>query len=104
MLLSAIGCAAPENFLGIPSDFANAVGIYTVGGHMSLEKEFIRDGKRRIIGSVTSGFSDESAVVRDEDNKLSGRTSERYDTTRDDHGNLVSINSADPGLLIRSRK
>ena len=35
---------------------------------MSLEKEFIRNGKRRIIGSVTSGFSDESAVVRDEDN------------------------------------
>jgi hypothetical protein len=59
---------------------------------------------RRIIGSVTSGFSDESAVVRDEDNKLSGRTSERYDTTRDDHGNLVSINSADPGLLLGKRK
>ena len=104
MLLSAIGCATPENFLGIPSDFANAVGIYTAGGYMSLEKEFIRDGKRRIIGSVTSGFSDKSAVVRDEDNKLSGRTSERYDTTRDDHGNLVSINSADPGLLIGKRK
>ena len=62
------------------------------------------DGKRRIIGSVTSGFSDESAVVRDEDNKLSGRTSERYDTTRDDHGNLVSINTADPGLLIGRKK
>ena len=104
MLLSAIACAAPENFLGIPSDFANRVGIYTAGGHMSLQKEFIRDGKRRIIGSVTSGFSDESAVVRDEDNKLSGRTSERYDTTRDDHGNLVSINSADPGLLLGKRK
>ena len=71
---------------------------------MSLQKEFIRDGKRRIIGSVTSGFSDESAVVRDEDNKLSGRTSERYDTTRDDHGNLVSINTADPGLLIGRKK
>ncbi|MGA9864447.1 MAG: hypothetical protein WBQ19_20225 [Terriglobales bacterium] len=71
---------------------------------MSLQKEFIRDGKRRIIGSVTSGFSDESAVVRDEDNKLSGRTSERYDTTRDGHGNLVSINSADPGLLIGRKK
>ena len=55
---------------------------------MSLEKEFIRDGKRQIIGSVTTGFSDESAVVRDEDNKLSGRTSERYDTTRDGHGKL----------------
>ena len=71
---------------------------------MSLEKEFIRDGKRRIIGSVTSGFSDESAVVRDEDNKLSGRTSERYDTTRDGHGSLVSINSADAGLLLGKRK
>jgi len=67
---------------------------------MSLEKEYVRDGRRQIIGSVTSGFSDTSAVVRDEDNKLSGRTSERYDTTRDDHGNLVSINSPDPGLLI----
>jgi hypothetical protein len=71
---------------------------------MSLEKEFIRDGKRRIIGSVTSGFSDTSAVVRDEDNKLSGRTSERYDTTRDDHGNLVSIDHADAGLLLGKRK
>ena len=71
---------------------------------MSLKKEYVRDGKRQIIGSVTSGFSDESAVVRDEDNKLSGRTSERYDTTRDGHGNLVSINSADPGLLIGKRK
>jgi hypothetical protein len=71
---------------------------------MSLSKKYVRDGKRQIIGSVTSGFSDESAVVRDEDNKLSGRTSERYDTTRDGHGNLVSINSADPGLLIGKRK
>jgi hypothetical protein len=71
---------------------------------MSLEKEFIRDGKRRIIGSVTSGFSDESAVVRDGANEIVGRTSGRYDTTRDDHGNLVSINSADPGLLLGRRK
>jgi hypothetical protein len=39
---------------------------------MSLEKEFIRDGKRRIIGSVTSGFSDESAVRPRRDN-ISGR-------------------------------
>jgi len=69
-----------------------------------LEKEYVRDGKRRIIGSVTSGFSDESATVRDEDNNLSGRTSERYDTTRDDHGKLVSINTADPGLLIGRKK
>ena len=65
---------------------------------MSLKKEYVRDGKRQIIGSVTSGFSDESAIVRDGD-KLSGRTSERYDTTRDDHGN-----HADAGLLLGKRK
>ena len=71
---------------------------------MSLNKKYVRDGKRQIIGSVTSGFSDESAVVRDEDNKISGRTSERYDTTRDDHGNLVSIDQPDAGLLLGKRK
>jgi hypothetical protein len=71
---------------------------------MSLEKKYIRDGKQRIIGSVTSGFSDTSAVVRDEDNKITGRSNERFHTTRDGHGNLVSINSADPGLLIGKRK
>jgi hypothetical protein len=70
---------------------------------MSLEKEYIRDGKKRIIGSVTSGFSDTSAVVRDEKNEITGRTSERFHTTRDGHGNLVSINSPDPGLLIRKK-
>jgi hypothetical protein len=71
---------------------------------MALTKQYVRDGKRQIIGSVISGFSDESAVVRDGDNKMSGRTSERYDTTRDDHGKLVSINTADAGLLIGKRK
>ena len=71
---------------------------------MSLTKEYVRDGKRQIIGSVTSGFSDESAVVRGGDNELSGRTSERYDTTRDDHGNLVSIDHPDAGLLLGKRK
>ena len=71
---------------------------------MSLEKEYIRDGKKRIIGSVTSGFSDTSAVVRDEKNEITGRTSERFHTARDGRGNLVSINSPDPGLLIGKRK
>lgn len=71
---------------------------------MSLTKQYVRDGKRRIIGSVTSGFSDTSAVVRDEDNTVSGRTSERFHTTRDEHGNLVSINSPEPGLLIGRKK
>jgi len=71
---------------------------------MSLKKEYVRDGKRRIIGSITTGFSDTSAVVRNEDNEIVGRTSERYDTTRDGHGNLISINSPDPGLLLGRRK
>jgi YD repeat-containing protein len=71
---------------------------------MSLEKKYIRDGKHRVIGSVTTGFSDESSVVRDDQNQIAGRTSERFHTTRDEHGNLVSINSADPGLLINRKK
>ena len=71
---------------------------------MSLKKKYIRDGKRRIIGSVTTGFSDESSVVRDDQNQFAGRTSDRFDTTRDDHGNLVSINTSDPGLLINKKK
>ena len=71
---------------------------------MSLKKEYVRDGRRRIIGSVTSGYSDESAVVRGEGNEITGRTSERFHTTRDGHGNLVSTNTADPGLVINRKK
>lgn len=71
---------------------------------MSLKKEYVRDGKRRVIGSVTTGFSDESAVVRDDQNQFAGRASERFQTTRDEHGNLVSINTSDPGLLINRKK
>ena len=69
-----------------------------------LKKDYVRDGKRRIIGSVTTGFSDTSAVVRDEENRIAGRTSERFHTTRDEHANLLSINSPDPGLLLGRRK
>ena len=68
-----------------------------------LKKEFIRDGTRRIIGSVTTGYSDSSSVVRDERNKVTGRTNDTFHTTRDSNGKLVSINPADPGLLIRKR-
>jgi len=68
-----------------------------------LKKDFIRDGSRKIIGSVTSGYSDTSAVVRDEGNGIAGRTSDRFRTPRDSHGNLVSANSSDPGLVIRRK-
>jgi hypothetical protein len=70
-----------------------------------LKKEYVRDGKRRIIGSVTSGYSGgTSDVVRDDRNGITGRTSDRFQTTRDANGKLVSINSPDPGLLIKTGK
>ena len=65
-----------------------------------LKKESIRDGTPRILGSVMTGYSDTSAVVRDEGNRIAGRTNDRFRTTRDAHGNLVSVDSPDPGLLI----
>jgi len=68
-----------------------------------LKKDFVRDGSLKIIGSVTTGYSDTSSIVRDERNQITGRTNDRFRTTRDSSGNLVSINSADPGLLIRKR-
>ena len=71
---------------------------------MSLKKEYVRDGKNRIIGSITSGYSDSSSVVRDEHEQIAGRTNERFNTVRDAHGNLLSINSSDPGLLIGREK
>jgi hypothetical protein len=69
-----------------------------------LKKDYVRDGNRRIIASVTTGFSDSTAVVRDEGNRITGRTNERFQITRDAHGSLVSINSSDAGLLIRRKK
>jgi hypothetical protein len=69
-----------------------------------LKKDYVRDGNRRIIASVTTGFWDSTAVVRDEGHHITGRTNERFHTTRDAHGALVSINSSDRGLLIRRKK
>lgn len=69
-----------------------------------LKKTYLRDGKNRIIGSITSGYSDTSAVIRDEHEQILGRTSQRFNTVRDAHGNLASINSSDPGLLIKRKK
>lgn len=69
-----------------------------------LKKDFVRDGIRRIIGSVTTGYSYTSHIVHDERNPITGRTNDRFRATRDAHGNLVSTNSSDPGLLIRMGK
>jgi hypothetical protein len=70
-----------------------------------LKKDFIRDGNRKIIGSITSGYSGgTSDVVRDEHNGIIGRTSDKFQTTRDVRGNLVSTNTSDPALLINRKK
>jgi hypothetical protein len=71
---------------------------------MALTRKYVRNGERKIIGSVTSGFPDGVAVVRDERSRYIGRTNERFETTRDAHGKLISTNSADPGLLIGRKK
>ena len=68
---------------------------------MSLEKKYIRGGNNEIIGSVTTGFHGSySAVVRDKDNRITGYTSDDFHTTRRVDGSLVSVDTADPGLLI----
>ena len=71
---------------------------------MSLTKTYVRDGNRKIIASVTSGFSDETEIVRDADNRILGKVNHRFENTRDARGNLISVDTADPGLLIGRRK
>ncbi len=68
-----------------------------------LKKEVVRDGEGRIIGSITSGLAGDSTCVRDEKQQIIGRTSEQFHNTRDEHGGLVSGNTADPGLLFRKK-
>jgi hypothetical protein len=70
-----------------------------------LTKKYVRDGHNRIVGSVTTGYTGSyETVVRDADNAVIGTTSERFGTTRDGRGGLVSNNTADPGLLINPKK
>ena len=70
---------------------------------MSLGKTYVRDGSRKIIASVTTGFSDKTEIVRDADNHITGKVNHRFENTRDVNGNLVSVDTADPGLLIRRK-
>ena len=70
---------------------------------MSLTKSYVRDGNRRIIASVTSGFSDETEIVRDENNHITGKVNHRFGNTRDAQGSLISVDTADPSLLIKRK-
>ncbi len=70
-----------------------------------LKKEYIRDGKRRIIGSVTNGFQGAfETLVRDESERVLGWTSRKFHTTRDGRGALVSLNTPDAGLLLKRHR
>lgn len=69
---------------------------------MTLKVEYVRQSGK-ILGSVTTGYSDGSNTVRDSGGRLLGHCSERFNTTRDSNGNLVSTNTASPGLLIRKK-
>lgn len=66
---------------------------------MGLKVDYLRRSGK-ILGSVTSGFSDTSTTVRDRGGRILGHSSERFSTTRDSDGKLVSTNAASPGLLI----
>jgi len=67
---------------------------------MSLKRKFIRDGRNRLIGSVTSGYRDGTEIVRDAEGKLLGKTNRKFSNTRDARGRLVSIETPDAGLLF----
>jgi len=65
-----------------------------------LKKELIRDGRNKLIGTITTGFAVGSSVVRDAEGRLLGKTSETFHNTRDAQGKLVSTNTADGALLF----
>jgi hypothetical protein len=69
---------------------------------MALEKIVIRQSGQ-MIGSVTSGYSDESTTVRDRQDRILGHASKKFSSTRDSAGRLVSTNTASPGLLIKKK-
>src|SRR5690349_6343643 len=66
------------------------------------QKTYVRDGSNRII--VTTQQVGDNVIARDEHGEILGRSSERFHTTRARDGRLVSINTADPGLLFSNRR
>ena len=69
---------------------------------MTLKTDYIRKSGQ-ILGSVTSGYADNTKTVRDNGGRVLGHTSGRFHTTRDSAGRLLSTNTASPGLLIRKK-
>jgi YD repeat-containing protein len=65
-----------------------------------LKKEIVRDGQNRVVGSTTTGYAAGTSIVRDTEGRLLGKTSDKFHSTRDSEGRIVSINTADGGLLF----
>jgi len=65
-----------------------------------LKTEYIRNGKKQIIGKKTSGFAAGVAVAHDSHGKILGWSSELLETTRDAKGSLKSTNQADVNMLF----
>lgn len=69
---------------------------------MALKIDYVRKSGE-ILGSVTTGYSDNSTTVRDSGGRIAGHSSDRFHTTRDSNGKLVSTNTASPGVLIKKK-
>jgi len=65
-----------------------------------LKVEYVRDGKNKIIGSKTTGFSNGDTVARDSSCKILGRSSNKFGNTRDASGRLTGTNQADADSLF----
>ena len=67
-----------------------------------LTTKYIRDGKNQLIGTTTTSTSSNGdTIVRDRNGKILGRANETFNNTRDSQGRIVSLNTADAGLLLR---
>jgi hypothetical protein len=54
-------------------------------------------GNGRILGDVTSGFHTGNSIARDRSGQILGRSSSKFNNTRDAQGHIVSQNRADVG-------
>jgi len=70
------------------------------GANEMLTTEYVRDGKRQIVGKKTSGLATGETVARDMHGNILGRSSEFFGTTRDAKGALTSTNQADVNTVF----
>lgn len=64
-----------------------------------LKTRIIRDSKNRVCGTVTSGYQDGSASVRNRSGALIGRVLSRQDINKD-MSNRIILHTADSGFFF----